>query len=88
MYVVLPQMLSEILLTFISSECRMTCLQDKTEAMSRQAKHGEFQRQPPPPLAPRKQQRLGKSVGLVFPDLCLFQENLEIWIFYVKFLEF
>lgn len=61
MYVVLPQMLSEILITFISSECRMTCLQDKTEAMSRQAKHGEFQRQPPPlPWPPGSSSDLGR----------------------------
>lgn len=32
-----------------------------------------------------RNQWFGRNVGLVFPDLCVFQENLD---FYVKFLEF
>ena len=62
----------------------MTCLQDKTETKHGVVKTGQAWWVPEtthPLPAPRKQQQFGRNVGLVFPDLCLFQENLEIWIF-------
>lgn len=66
----------------------MTCLQDKTEAVSKDRPSMGSSRDNPPPPGPQEAAAIWEECGLGVPDLCLFQENLEIWIFCVKFLEF